>query len=206
MRSGIILLLAATTVSVFCAGLVHGGSQDVGALRARLRSEVDNNTLLQAATKAFVKEKLLQHCTNQIFVAETKAQNAKGISSTEIQNIDRQWQEAEEELPIMTEKLGNRCAAEVARIARENPAIVEAFVMDNQGAVVGENNLTSDYWQGDEEKWINSYNNGRGGLDVGQAKFDRSANAVIQQISLPVFDSDGTVIGAVTFGVSTESL
>jgi hypothetical protein len=63
-------------------------------------------------------------------------------------------------------------------------------------------NLTSDYWQGDEDKWSKSFNGGKGGVDAAKAKFDSSANAVIQQISLPLIDADGTVVGAITFGIA----
>jgi hypothetical protein len=86
------------------------------------------------------------------------------------------------------------------------PAVLEAFVMDDQGGVVGENNLTSDYWQGDEEKWTGSFNKGKGGVDAGKEKFDKSANATIQQVSLPIIDKGGKVIGAVTWGVAVSKL
>ena len=77
--------------------------------------------------------------------------------------------------------------------------------MDNQGAVVGENDLTSDYWQGDEAKWKNSFNGGKGGIDVGKVKFDKSANTQLQQISITIVDGD-KVIGAVTFGIVITKL
>jgi len=78
--------------------------------------------------------------------------------------------------------------------------------MDDQGGVVGENNLTSDYWQGDEEKWTGSYNDTKGGVDVGKEKFDKSANATLQQISLPLIAKGGKVIGAITWGVAVDRL
>ena len=134
------------------------------------------------------------------------SQNSKGTDLDEIKDIDDKWKGAEDELPIQREKLNNTCAREIKRIVREHPEIIEAFVMDNQGAVVGENNLTSDYWQGDEAKWKNSYNNGKGGIDVGKVKFDRSANAVLQQVSLPIIDKNGKVIGAVTYGVNVDKV
>jgi hypothetical protein len=102
--------------------------------------------------------------------------------------------------------LESPCAAELKRVIERHPAVVEAFVMDDQGALVGATNLTSDYWQGDEAKWKSSYREGSGGVDVGELKFDRSAGAVLQQVSLPIVDKGGRVIGAVTFGISTEKV
>jgi len=124
----------------------------------------------------------------------------------EIKTIDEAWIKAESMLPIQKEKLNNTCAAEVKKIVDKYPAVLEAFVMDDQGGVVGENNLTSDYWQGDEEKWTGSFNGAKGGVDVGKAKFDKSANATIQQISLPLIAKGGKVIGAITWGVAVDKL
>jgi hypothetical protein len=114
--------------------------------------------------------------------------------------------EAEEPLDIHIEVQTNACAKEIKDVTKKNNAILEAFVMDNQGAVVGENNLTSDYWQGDEAKWKNSYNSAKGGLDVGKAKFDKSANTTLQQVSLPIINKDGKVVGAVTYGIDINKL
>ena len=101
----------------------------------------------------------------------------------QIKKTDQEWRDAEDELPIHKELLSNACAEEINKLIKANPSIVEVFVTDNQGANVGQNDLTSDYWQGDEAKWKNSFNKGKGGLDVGKVKFDKSANTSLQQIS-----------------------
>ena len=205
MKAHVICVFPAVLLIAFIC-LATAGEEDLAALIKRLRTEVEGKANLNANVKEFVKDKLLPVCSNPVLVAETKSQNAEGVSLDQIKQIDAQWQVAEEELPVMTEKLENECAIALKQICAGIPAVKEVFVMDNQGAIVGENNLTSDYWQGDEPKFINSYNNGQGGVDAGDEKFDRSANAVIQQISLPVVDSDGTVVGAITFGISVSSL
>jgi hypothetical protein len=41
-------------------------------------------------------------------------------------------------------------------------------------------------------------------VDVGKVKFDKSANANLQQVSLPIIGKGGKVIGAVTFGLSVD--
>jgi hypothetical protein len=171
-----------------------------------LKQAIDANPGLDAKAKAFVKEKLLPLCTNAVFQKETQAQNDKHVSLDAIKKIDADWQAAEEPLPVQTEKQSNACAAEIKKIDKESSVISEAFVMDNQGAVVGENHLTSDYWQGDEDKWTKSFNDGKGGVDAGKPSLDKSANVVLQQISLPIFAEDGKVIGAVTWGILVEKL
>jgi hypothetical protein len=71
---------------------------------------------------------------------------------------------------------------------------------------VCQDSLTSDYWQGDEAKWKNSFNAGKGGVDAGKVSFDKSANAQLQQVSLPIVGSGGKVIGAITFGIAVSEL
>ncbi len=181
-------------------------SADEAKIKEALLSGIDGNELLSDTAKTFVKEQLLPQCTNKVFIAETEAQNKKDESLDTIKKIDAEWQAAEEPLEIQEEKLSNTTAQEIKKIVAKQQIIVESFVMDNKGAVVGENLLTSDYWQGDEAKWSNSYADGKGGVDVGKPKFDKSANANLQQVSLPIINADGKVIGAVTYGLNIDKL
>lgn len=156
--------------------------------------------------KAFVTTNLLPLTTDATWVAAVTAQNAKQTPLDEIKKIDQQWQKAEEELPIQQDRMGNATAKACIALSKRLPAIREVFVMDNQGANVGQNTLTSDYWQGDEDKWTKSFNGGKGGVDVGKVKFDQSANVSLQQVSLPIIAADGSVIGAVCFGLDVGAL
>lgn len=44
----------------------------------------------------------------------------------------------------------------------KSPEYAEIFVMDNQGANVAMSDKTSDYWQGDEDKFVRSFAGGEG--------------------------------------------
>jgi len=192
------------TTLVLLAGICS--AEDVAAVKARLAAALDANAVIDAKVKAFAKERLLPVVTNEVLVREAKAQNAKKVPLADIQTIDKDWTAAEAELPIQKEKLGNPCAEAIRGIAKGLSPLREIFAMDDQGANVGQNNLTSDYWQGDEDKWAKSYAGGTGGVDVGKAKFDKSANTTQQQVSLPLIDADGTIVGAITFGVAIDAL
>jgi hypothetical protein len=60
-------------------------------------------------------------------------------------------------------------------------------------------------WQGDEAKFIKSYNDGKGAVFVDKVKFDESTKVPQVQVSLPVLDGN-KVIGAITIGVSLDNL
>ncbi len=201
MRWMVLLAVAASLLAVQAAA-----QKPADDLLKKLGEQVQAAPGLADNVKAFVKAKLLPLCRNEVFVKETKALNDKKVTLDEIKKIDEEWQKAEAPLPIQNEKKSNDCAKEVKKLADANKAIAEAFVMDNQGAVVGENNLTSDYWQGDEPKWANSFNGGKGGVDVGKVSLDKSTNISLQQVSLPIIDASGAVIGAVTWGIDLSKL
>jgi len=229
MKHTMMILTAATmvclsTTSLFAADEPNqpAVNPEVQKLMDRLAGDVDKLALAlpENATEAekgklteeftllknFVKSTLLPLCVNKVFVQEVIAQNAKGATLAEIQAIDKQWSEAEDELPIQTEKLSNACAQEIKKITKKFPVLGETFVMDNQGANVGQNALTSDYWQGDEPKWKESYKEAKGGVDLGKRQLDKSTDVVDQKVSLPVIDEQGKVIGAICFGVKVELL
>jgi hypothetical protein len=66
-------------------------------------------------------------------------------------------------------------------------------------------NKTSDYWQGDEAKWQESFKDGAGAVHAGGVEFDESSQDYLVQISVPVMDS-GKAIGALTIGVNLDFL
>jgi hypothetical protein len=81
----------------------------------------------------------------------------------------------------------------------------EIFVTDNRGLNVGQSNVTSDYWQGDEAKWKVPYQQQE--LHIGAIELDESTQSYQSQVSAPVVDpGNGDVIGTITVGVSVEQL
>jgi hypothetical protein len=82
---------------------------------------------------------------------------------------------------------------------------MEIFVMDNQGANVCMTDKTGDYWQGDEGKFVNSFNGGIGSVFVDELEVDDATRATVSQVSVPVMDK-GMAIGAMTIGVYVDHL
>lgn len=229
MKKSILFLLAAAFLTlgfVWAQDAATAGAAKVDpkveALIAKLKADVEaaKAKIKEGATEEekkvaeerhakmqkLVVEKLLAFCTNPVFVKEVTAQNDKKVTLDDIKKTDEEWQKAESELPIQKEKMTNACAKEIIKIVKELKVIGETFVMDNQGANVGQNALTSDYWQGDEPKWQKSYNEAKGGVDIAEPKFDKSSNTVEQKVSLPIINEKGEVIGAVSWGLNVDQL
>jgi len=136
-----------------------------------------------------------------VLIAAIKQQNAKKMSLTEIQKIDKAWTDGDTK--VSNEVSARPCSVKLQELLKKQPDLVEAFAMDDQGANVCMSDRTSDYWQGDEAKWQKSFNGGKGGVNFDERKFDSSAKAVVVQVSVPVLDQ-GKVIGALTVGVKAD--
>jgi len=99
----------------------------------------------------------------------------------------------------------SECGKHLDEISKSKAYFAEIFVMDNQGANVAMTDKTSDYWQGDEDKFTQSFKNGAGGIHISDVEFDDSTQLYIVQVSVPVKDGD-KVIGAITFGIDVDNL
>lgn len=138
-----------------------------------------------------------------ILIAAVKAQNAKSMTLDQIQKRDKEWMATTGMDDQMKAMMKNSGAQELDKLEATKPYFFESILMDNQGANVAMTNKTSDYWQGDEPKFINAFK--VGGVDIGKSKFDDSAKAYLIQVSIPVVDG-GKVIGALCVGINLDEL
>ncbi len=142
---------------------------------------------------------------NPILVNAVKAQNAKAMTIESIKKRDIEWIATTGFDNGMKEMMENTAAKELSKIESSQPFYFELFLMDNQGANVAMTNKTSDYWQGDEEKFTESFKNGTGAVFIAASKYDDSANAYLIQVSVPVL-SDDKAIGTITIGINLDEL
>jgi hypothetical protein len=143
-------------------------------------------------------------------VKAVKESNKKLLSDGEIKKLDDEWKATKGMSNFIRGFLNNTTARYLQKIQRESKPkglYSEIFVMNIQGLIVGESNKTSDYWQGDEDKFIKSYDDGKGAVHYGDVEYDESTKAYLVQVSVPVIDPDtGKAIGAITFGVNMSVL
>ena len=154
-----------------------------------------------------VKIRFARHMAlNPSIVRAVETQNNQQIALAEIKRRDDEWKNAgDNPTDLIREITGNSVARYFQRRVENKSAIDEVFLTDNQGANVAAFPPTSDYWQGDEEKWTASYNNGRGVVFIGPLEFDDSTQKTQVQISAPILSQDRT-IGVLVLGVSVDYL
>ncbi len=148
---------------------------------------------------------LVKYGTSSVIVKAVKAQNAQKLTLNEIKKKDEEWKKTPGISSFMKSLFDNECSKYLSKLQDQLGYCSEIFVMDNQGANVALSEKTSDYWQGDEAKFTESFNSGRGGIHISDVEFDTSSQAYLVQISVPVKDG-GKVIGAITFGVDVDKV
>ena len=139
-----------------------------------------------------VKIRFARHMTfNPSIIRAVENQNNLKISLAQIKSNDESWKNAGDSSNALVRQVTqNKIAIYFERRVENNPAIDEVFLTDNQGANVAAFPPTSDYWQGDEEKWTESFNNGNGVVYIGPLEYDESTRKTQVQISAPVISND----------------
>ena len=128
--------------------------------------------------------------------------NSLGLVMDEILRRDKKWisSNSTEEFKIKLQE--NRPGIILKSLVLRNRAMYsEAFLTGNKGANVGSYPPTSDYWQGDEEKFTIAFNKGNGRLIITPVKFDKSSGTYAAQVAAPVVDSNGITIGVLFVGI-----
>jgi hypothetical protein len=164
-----------------------------------------------APIKDYVKANVMTWLADPRVIAAIKAQNEKtaGLSEAEIVALDKKWR-AEVEAsakPMIEAVLKNDLSTFLA--AKKNDAagmITEAFIMDAKGLNVGQSDMTSDYWQGDEAKWKKTYMVGPDAIFVDEIEKDESTQSLQSQVSIAIKDETGKAIGAITLGINVDKL
>lgn len=148
---------------------------------------------------------LAMYGTSPEIVNAVRKQNSEGATLAAIKAMDEKWKADPGVTDYMKVLMAEGCGPFITKIRNSKKYFAEIFVMDNQGANVCMTDKTSDYWQGDEAKFQKSYAGGQGAVFVDQVEFDESAQAYLVQVSVPVMD-EGTVIGAITFGIDVDKV
>ncbi len=150
--------------------------------------------------------------SNPIVISAIKSQNIAHTNVTNPQIIDKDkaWRAevGAADQPMISEILANDLSKYLMQVQEDSAGLyTEVFVMDNKGMNVGQSAITSDYWQGDEAKWKESYGKGAGSFHIGEVEEDESTQTFQSQLSISIEDPEnGNVIGAVTIGVNVGEL
>ena len=150
--------------------------------------------------------------SDPVLVDAVKAQNAQNtnLAQADIDALDKKWRAETEgsSKEMIDGVLGNALSQFLkAKQQEAGGLITEVFVMDNKGLNVGQSDVTSDYWQGDEDKWSKTYGAGPDAIFIDGAEKDESTQMLQSQGSIAIKDpASGEAIGAITVGINLDAL
>lgn len=167
----------------------------------------DPNTLI---TDQFIRD-VREWLANPVVALSITSQNKlrKDMTQDEIDAADKQWRaerEAEDQ-PLVAAILTNPLSSYLTQVqARSGGMYAEIFVMDSVGLNVGQSSITSDFWQGDEAKFQNTYPNGPDAVFIDEAEYNENSDSWLAQLNMTMTNADRQPIGAVTIEVNLNEL
>jgi hypothetical protein len=159
---------------------------------------------LQAQVEARVSV-VRQWASDPIVVQAVREANARPRSMDEIEGINREWEEATGVTEFMRSLIEHPAARRLKELRSSSPEIQEAFLTDALGANVAITNKTSDFYQGDEAQYLEAFDQGKGGVHIGELSLDESIHSYSIHVGVPVLDQ-GQPIGVLLAAVNVEKL
>ena len=137
--------------------------------------------------------------------------------------LDRRWQSDRAGGAERSALLESAASGFLADLTRNDPVKREILVTDRYGRLVAASNVTSDYFQADEDWWRQAFDEGRGHVSISDVRRDESAGVYAFEIAVPVpapssdqvagvmkivMDSREMLadVGGIEFGTSAEAM
>ena len=149
---------------------------------------------------------------NPALVAAIMAQNVEtaGYDAAQIDTLDKQWRAEVDAAakPLIDKVMGTEASAALVAAQDESAGLfTEIFATDALGLNVAQSTVTSDYWQGDEDKFSKTFSVGADAVFLGDVEQDESTQTYQSQVSITVVDpATGSPIGSITAGVDLSML
>lgn len=158
----------------------------------------------------FVVDEIRQWSNSPVVLLTLEASNQRyaKLDQAGIDALDKQWR-AEREVedqPLVTAVLSSPLSSYLTKIqARSGGLYTEIFVMDARGLNAGQSAVTSDFWQGDEDKWLKTFQVGPDALFIDAIELNEESGTENAQVNLSIAQ-DGKVVGAITVEINVTEL
>ncbi len=136
---------------------------------------------------------------DKVIISAVVRHNDKLLTFDEIMRRDHLWQDEGQLIDLKSALNNSEIGQFVETFKNSKNYYSEVFLADDRGALVAAYPLTSDYWQGDEEKWTTVVQKGRPSY-ISAMTFDESSQSNIVQLSVPVMH-ETSVVGVLVVGI-----
>lgn len=151
-------------------------------------------------------------------ILKSRNERNKRLSKQGILERDKKWTRAflQGDFAYPLDLVDQELSAQLREIKKQaQNVITEIIVTDARGVNVAVSDMTSDYWQGDEEKFTEVFGKPANTLHFGGINYDESTKRFQLHLSVPLFsDADGKIsevesldpLGVMVFGVDVEKV
>lgn len=139
-------------------------------------------------------------------VEQVQISNESPLSESEIKRLDQLWIKESKQvkhpdglamLNLPLSKVFKKWQSQFKGV------VTELILTDNQGKNIAISKLTSDYWQGDENKFTKTFKQSKD-FNFDSVTYDASTHHFQVQLSFPVLDDNNSHIGVLILGVDVE--
>lgn len=132
-------------------------------------------------------------------------QRGEDVAKSHLAETEAQWRREKDSQqgPLFERVTRSPAALYLANLQAQSDGLIsEIIVMDESGYAVAVSKVTSDLYQGDEDKFTHVQNQQSNGVFVDSIKFDESTQGFQTQVSFRLGENE--LLGAITFGVDVE--
>ncbi len=157
-------------------------------------------------------EQTRQWLSNPIVNMSVRVQSERhaDLDQNAIDSLDQQWrnERGTEDQPLIAATLSSPLSSYLTRIQAGSIGLyTEIFVVDEKGLNVGQSATSSDYWQGDEAKYQQTFSVGPDAIFIDEAEWDEDRQIWRAQLNLSIPSEDGSeAIGAATVEINLTEL
>jgi ABC-type amino acid transport substrate-binding protein len=151
--------------------------------------------------------KRLPNLESALSAANKKTHN---LSEQEIMSRDKKWMHSfvETDHSYSLGLVDQPLSAELREIKKQSQdMITEVIVTDNRGLNVAVSDMTSDYWQGDEDKFTQCYGKPANSVIFSNINYDESTKRFQLHLSVPLYSEHKfDPLGVMIFGIDVEKV
>lgn len=132
------------------------------------------------------------------------------FTKQEITERDKKWREAfaKDDFSYSIDMVNQELSAHLREIKKQSQdMITEIIITDARGLNFAISDMTSDYWQGDEEKFTEVFSKPATTMHFGEINYDESSKRFQLHLSVPLYTEEKfEPLGVMVFGVDVEKV
>jgi hypothetical protein len=188
--------------------LVNFNQQITGCATTRFAvSDYERQQIKELLTRKIERWKRLPKLEALLMERNLKSRR---FTKQEITERDKKWTRdfLQNDFSYSISLVDQELSAQLREIKKQSQdMITEVIITDARGLNVAISNMTSDYWQGDEEKFTEVFTKPVNTMYFGEINYDESTKRFQLQLSVPLYTEEKfEPLGVMVFGVDVEKV